>query len=142
MKSLSILGATGSIGTNALEIVRKFPDRFKVTALAAKTRVAALAKLIVEFSPRIAAVADADHADRLRALLPPDLDVTIVHGQSGYVQTATWETADMVLGAMVGAAGLVPSWRPSTPARISLWPTRKRWSWPGPSSWSGSGNAA
>jgi 1-deoxy-D-xylulose-5-phosphate reductoisomerase len=108
MKSLSILGATGSIGTNALEIVRKFPDRFKVTALAAKTRVAALAKLIVEFSPRIAAVADADHADRLRALLPPDLDVTIVHGQSGYVQTATWETADMVLGAMVGAAGLVP----------------------------------
>ncbi len=109
MKSLSILGATGSIGTNALSIVRQFPDRFQVVALTAHTGVATLAERIVEFRPRIAAVADADHADRLRGLLPPDLDVVIVHGQDGYVQAATWETADMVLGAMVGAAGLVPT---------------------------------
>ena len=109
MKSLSILGATGSIGTNALEIVRKFPDRFTIAALTAKSRVADLARLIVEFSPRVAAVGDAEHADRLHALLPPGLDVEIVHGQSGYVQAATDETADMVLGAMVGAAGLVPT---------------------------------
>ncbi|WP_419656776.1 Dxr: 1-deoxy-D-xylulose 5-phosphate reductoisomerase [Desulfosarcina variabilis str. Montpellier] len=109
MKSISILGATGSIGTNALEIVRQFPDRFAVAALTANTRAAALAELIVEFRPRIAAVADADYADQLRTLLPADLDVAIVHGEDGYVQAATCEAADIVLGAMVGAAGLVPT---------------------------------
>ena len=109
MKSLSILGATGSIGTNALEIVRQFPDRFTVSALTANTRVTALAERIVEFTPRIAAVADAGYADRLQRLLPPGLDVEIVHGQDGYVQAATCEDTDIVLGAMVGAAGLVPT---------------------------------
>jgi 1-deoxy-D-xylulose-5-phosphate reductoisomerase len=109
MKSLSILGATGSIGTSALEIVRQFSDRFTVAALTANTRVATLAELIVEFRPCIAAVADRDHADQLRALLPPDLDIAIVHGQNGYVQAATCEAADIVLGAMVGAAGLIPT---------------------------------
>jgi 1-deoxy-D-xylulose-5-phosphate reductoisomerase len=109
MKSISILGATGSIGTNALEIVRQFPDRFTVAALTANTRVDALAQLIVEFRPGIAAVADASHAGQLGALLPPDLDVTIVHGEKGFVRAATCEAADIVLGAMVGAAGLVPT---------------------------------
>ncbi len=109
MKSLSILGATGSIGTNALEIVRQFPQAFTVTALTAHTRVEALAKLVVEFSPRVAAVADADSADRLRTLLPSGQDVEIVHGQSGYVRAAAFEDTDVVLGAMVGAAGLVPT---------------------------------
>lgn len=109
MKSISILGATGSIGTNALEIVRQFPDLFAVAALTANTRVNALAQLIVEFRPGIAAVADASHAGQLDALLPPDLDVTIVHGEKGFVRAATCEAADIVLGAMVGAAGLVPT---------------------------------
>ena len=109
MKSISILGATGSIGTNALEIVRQFPDRFTVAALTANTRVHALAELIVEFRPGIAAVADASHARQLNAFLPPDLDVAIVHGEKGFVRAATCEAADIVLGAMVGAAGLVPT---------------------------------
>ena len=109
MKSLSILGATGSIGTNALEIVRQFPDRFSVSALTAKTRVEDLARLIREFTPRLVAVVDAAHADRLKALLPPGLTLEITHGEAGYIQAATCEAADMVLGAMVGAAGLVPT---------------------------------
>ena len=109
MKSLSILGATGSIGSNALEIVRQFPDRFTVNALTAKTRVAALARQIVEFTPRVAAVVDADHARQLRALLPPTVDVEIVFGEAGYVEAATCPETDMVLGAMVGSAGLVPT---------------------------------
>ena len=109
MKSLSILGATGSIGSNALEIIRQFPDRFTVVALTAKTRVAALARQIVEFAPRLAAVVDADHARQLRALLPPTQKVEIVHGEAGYVEAATCQETDMVLGAMVGSAGLVPT---------------------------------
>ncbi len=109
MKSLSILGATGSIGSNALEIIRQFPDRFTVVALTAKTQVAALARQIVEFSPRLAAVVDAEHARQLKALLPPTLDVEIVYGEAGYVDAATCAETDMVLGAMVGSAGLVPT---------------------------------
>ena len=109
MKSLSILGATGSIGSNALEIIRQFPDHFTVNALTAKTHVAALARQIVEFTPRLAAVVDADHARQLRALLPPAMDVEIVFGEAGYVEAATCPETDMVLGAMVGSAGLVPT---------------------------------
>jgi len=108
MKSLSILGATGSIGTKALEIVSQFPDRFTVNALTAKTRVAALARQIVRFAPKLAAVVDADHAGQLQALLPSDQDVEIVYGEAGYVRAATCADTDMVLGAMVGSAGLAP----------------------------------
>jgi 1-deoxy-D-xylulose-5-phosphate reductoisomerase len=109
MKSLCILGATGSIGSNALDIVSQFPDRFRVCALTAKTRVDLLARQIVRFSPRLAAVGDAAHAERLKSLLPADTNVEIVHGEAGYVAAATCEEADMVLGAMVGAAGLGPT---------------------------------
>ncbi|MBC2745048.1 MAG: 1-deoxy-D-xylulose-5-phosphate reductoisomerase [Desulfosarcina sp.] len=109
MKSLSILGATGSIGSSALEIVRQFPDRFTVNALTAKTNVAVLARQVVQFTPRLAAVYDADHARQLKALLPPTMDVEIVFGEAGYVEAATCPDTDMVLGAMVGSAGLVPT---------------------------------
>ena len=109
MKSLSILGATGSIGSNALEIVKQFPDQFTVNALTAKTNVAALARQIVRFTPRLAAVVDADHARQLKAMLPPTMDVEIVFGEAGYVEAVTGADVDMVLGAMVGSAGLVPT---------------------------------
>lgn len=109
MKSLSILGATGSIGSNALDIVSQFPDHFTVSALTAKTNVAALARQIVRFNPRLAAVVDADHARQLEALLPSTAQVEIVCGEAGYIAAATCPEADMVLGAMVGAAGLVPT---------------------------------
>ena len=109
MKSLSILGATGSIGTNALAIVEQFPDQFTVAALTAKTNVAALARQILRFTPRLAAVIDVDHARQLKALLPPGQEVEIVFGEAGYVRAATAADADMVLGAMVGSAGLVPT---------------------------------
>jgi 1-deoxy-D-xylulose-5-phosphate reductoisomerase len=80
-----------------------------VNALTAKTHVATLARQIVEFAPRLAAVVDADHARQLRALLPPAMDVEIVFGEAGYVEAATCSETDMVLGAMVGSAGLVPT---------------------------------
>jgi len=109
MKTLSILGATGSIGSNALDIVSRFPELFKVCALTAKTNVDALARQIVQFRPRLVAVVDDDHAGRLRAFLPDDLDVQIVAGEAGYIDAATCPEADLVLGAMVGAAGLMPT---------------------------------
>jgi len=109
MKTLSILGATGSIGSNALDIVRQFPDLFRVCALTAKTNVNALARQIVEFHPRLAAVVDDEQARRLKQLLPDTVDVEIVTGETGYVQAAVCPEADLVLGAMVGAAGLMPT---------------------------------
>jgi len=109
MKTLSILGATGSIGSNALDIVSRFPELFKVCALTAKTNVDALARQVVQFRPRLVAVVDDDHAGRLRALLPDDLDVQIVAGEAGYIDAATCPEVDLVLGAMVGAAGLMPT---------------------------------
>ena len=109
MKNLSILGATGSIGSNALDIVSQFPDLFKVCALTARTNVDALARQIVQFRPRLAAVIDDDHARRLKALLPGDLEVEIVTGEAGYIAAATCPETDLVLGAMVGAAGLMPT---------------------------------
>jgi 1-deoxy-D-xylulose-5-phosphate reductoisomerase len=109
MKTLSILGATGSIGSNALDIVRRFPDLFRVCALTAKTNVDALARQIVEFHPCLAAVVDDEQARRLKQLLPDTVDVEIVTGETGYVQAAVCPEADLVLGAMVGAAGLMPT---------------------------------
>ena len=109
MKSLTILGSTGSIGTNALAVVAEFPDRFQVQALTAKTRVALLAEQIRVFKPRCAAVIDADHAAQLEALLPAGHGVEILWGEAGYITAATLSETDMVLGAMVGAAGLAPT---------------------------------
>jgi 1-deoxy-D-xylulose-5-phosphate reductoisomerase len=109
MKSLSILGSTGSIGTRALSIVARFPDEFRVVALTAHTNLAALARQIVRFAPQLAAVCDAEHARRLKALLPATSTVEIVFGEAGYIEAACCATADMVLGAMVGAAGLTPT---------------------------------
>ncbi|MCP3953410.1 MAG: 1-deoxy-D-xylulose-5-phosphate reductoisomerase [Desulfobacterales bacterium] len=109
MKNLSILGSTGSIGTNALEVVRRFPETFNVAALCAKTSVDALAAQIVEFEPELAAVFDADGAARLKARLPAGCATEIVYGPSGYRQTAECPVADTVVTAMVGAAGLEPT---------------------------------
>ncbi len=109
MKNLSILGSTGSIGKNALEVVRRFPETFNVAALCAKTSVEALAAQIVEFEPELAAVFDAAGADRLKGLLPDGCATEIVYGPSGYRQTAECTASDTVVTAMVGAAGLEPT---------------------------------
>lgn len=109
---LSLLGATGSIGENVLDIVRRFPERFSLTALAGHTRVERLAAHIREFRPAVAVVKDADHAGRLAALLrsgQPEIRTDILWGDDGYRTAATLTDTDMVVGAMTGAAGLAPT---------------------------------
>ncbi len=108
MKSLAILGATGSIGRSTLKIVAKFPDRFKVAALAAKTNVELLAEQIHAFQPELAVVHDAKGAQQLKDKLSPGQGAEIVHGPDGYRMAATWDGVHTVVGAMVGAAGLAP----------------------------------
>ncbi|GBC59301.1 1-deoxy-D-xylulose 5-phosphate reductoisomerase [Desulfonema ishimotonii] len=108
-KHLSILGSTGSIGRNVLNIVAMFPDRFAVAALTAKDNIALLAEQVRRFHPEMAVVYDADRAEALRKLLSDQPDVRIAFGDEGYRSAAGLEAAHMVVGAMMGAAGLKPT---------------------------------
>ncbi len=108
MKNLSILGSTGSIGVSTLEIVAAHPDRFRVIALTAGKNLELLTTQIRQFSPRIAAVASESDVPRLRDLCT-GLDVEIVGGVEGLIKAATADQTEMVVAAIVGAAGLVPT---------------------------------
>ena len=109
MKRLSIVGSTGSIGRNALRIVRMFPERFSVKALAAKRNLALLSEQIRLFEPEVAAVFDEAGRRELQTLLPAGCRTRIVQGEDGYAAAAAWESADLTLTAVVGAAGLLPT---------------------------------
>jgi len=109
MKNITILGSTGSIGTNALEVVAGFPERFRVQALTAKSNIDLLAEQVKQFQPAMAVVYDEKGARELQQHLPADMDVNIGYGEEGYVAAATHGAADLVVAAMVGAAGLLPT---------------------------------
>lgn len=108
-KSLSILGSTGSIGTSTLKIVSAFKNRFSVKALAAHTNVDTLADQIIFFQPKIAVVKDQETADKLEERLPRNSKIKILQGIDGYQEAAALDGVDLVVGAMVGAAGLLPT---------------------------------
>lgn len=109
MKNLSVLGSTGSIGRNTLKIVEMFPDHFSVKALTAANNVAELARQVDLFSPDIAVVLDRERAIELKNRVSSESGVNILHGEEGYRIAATYSSADMVVTAMVGAAGLMPT---------------------------------
>jgi len=108
MKSLSIMGSTGSIGKNVLRIVEMFPDRFCVKVLAAKNNVSVLAVQIQKFSPDFAVVFDEKSADELKRITSSS-GVEILYGDDGYNAAASYDPVDMVIAAMVGSAGLMPT---------------------------------
>ena len=106
MKSLSILGSTGSIGRSALDVVAAFPNRFRVVALAAGRSVERLADQIVTHRPELVSVSGPDEAAALKSLLPKGTAVRIVTGTEGLDEVASHPRADTVVGALVGALGL------------------------------------
>ncbi len=106
MKTLSILGSTGSIGKNTLEVISRHPDRFRVAALAVRDNIAALEEQIQKFRPDVVAVFDEAAAARLKLNNPP---VEIVEGEQGMIDVATLDGVDTVVSAIVGSAGLVPT---------------------------------
>lgn len=108
MKSIAILGSTGTIGVNALNVVRQFPRRFKVRGLVAGRRFELLAQQVNEFSPAIVSVQREEDVPTLRRLLGKR-KIEIVWGEEGAVRVATASNVDTVLAAIVGAAGLVPT---------------------------------
>ncbi len=109
MKHLSILGSTGSIGSNTLKVVEMFPERFTVKAMTAKKNIRLIAKQIEQFNPELAVVYDEKGAQDLKDRLPTGTKVEIMYGAEGYIAAATQPSVDMVVTAMVGAAGLMPT---------------------------------
>jgi 1-deoxy-D-xylulose-5-phosphate reductoisomerase len=107
---LVVLGSTGSVGVNTLDVAARFPDRFEVLALAAGWNVDLLIKQAEQFRPRKLAVFSETEADALRKKIGSGSDVEIVCGPDGYIDVATLLDADCIVSAMVGAAGLRPTW--------------------------------
>lgn len=108
MKNISILGSTGSIGVSTLEIVAAHPDRFKVVALSAGSNLELLREQIEKFSPRLVAVITEESANKLRSMLTGKKP-EIHFGVQGMIEVATIAESEMVVAAIVGAAGLVPT---------------------------------
>jgi 1-deoxy-D-xylulose-5-phosphate reductoisomerase len=107
---ITILGATGSIGVNTLDVVSRHPERFHVIALTANTDVEALAGQCERFRPRYAVMADPDAAQRLAEILRDTAPaVRVLGGRDALVEVAGLPEVDLVMAAIVGAAGLLPS---------------------------------
>ena len=106
MKKITILGSTGSIGTQTLEVIAANPDRFCVTALTCGRNTALLAKQIAVFRPRLAVTERREDALALAAQFP---QVTFLHGREGLIEAATAD-CDMVVNALMGMRGLEPTY--------------------------------
>jgi 1-deoxy-D-xylulose-5-phosphate reductoisomerase len=109
-KTVTILGSTGSIGTNTLDVVRQNPDRFRVFALAAGRNIDLLAAQIREFNPEVAVVQEAEDVDRLRALLSGSSIPEILSGPEALVRIAVAAEIDTVMSSIVGVAGLAATY--------------------------------
>jgi 1-deoxy-D-xylulose-5-phosphate reductoisomerase len=108
MKRLIILGSTGSIGVTTLSLVERFPERFRVVALAAGKNLVRLKEQVKRFQPEVVSLMDEADAEDLRSQLP-EFRGEILAGPKGILTVATHPDADMVVAALVGAAGLAPT---------------------------------
>jgi len=99
---LAILGSTGSIGTQALDIVRQHPDKFEVIALTAHSNWGLLAQQIKEFTPSFAVISNEDHLDDLKAIVS---GVEVIAGSENLPSIASLDEADIILNSLVGFAG-------------------------------------
>lgn len=106
-KTISLLGATGSVGQSTLELIRTHPDKFDVQALTAFSRVAELAALAIEFNAKFAVIGDETKLGELKERLQ-GTDIQTAAGEQGLIEAADYPS-DMVLAAIVGAAGLRPT---------------------------------
>ncbi|WP_446008140.1 1-deoxy-D-xylulose-5-phosphate reductoisomerase [Candidatus Electrothrix sp.] len=109
MKSLSLLGSTGSIGKNVLNVVRSFPGHFRIVGLSAGRNIEELASQVQEFQPECISVADQELASQFTALLPAEYQERVFWGDEGNQKIATIPAAEMVVSAVVGAVGLLPT---------------------------------
>ena len=108
MKKIVVLGSTGSIGTQTLDVVREHPDRFSIVALAAKKSWQRLVRQALEFKVGAIALLDEEAAFRAQEELKGS-NIVVMSGRKGVESLAAWGDAEMVVSSMVGMAGLVPT---------------------------------
>ena len=108
MRSIALLGSTGSIGVSTLDLVRRFPERFRIFGMVAGQNLKLLAAQIKEFAPQCVAIKNESDVPRLRKLVGKR-SVNIAWGTKGATDISTAKNVDVVLAAIVGAAGLVPT---------------------------------
>jgi 1-deoxy-D-xylulose-5-phosphate reductoisomerase len=108
MKTLAILGSTGSVGVTTLDVVGRFPDRFRVAAMAAGSNLDLLEQQVRRFRPELVSVATAQLASDLTSRLG-SLKVTVLHGEEGAIAVSSHPDAKLVMSSLVGALGLRPT---------------------------------
>jgi 1-deoxy-D-xylulose-5-phosphate reductoisomerase len=109
MKSISILGATGSIGQSTLDVISLHPDKFRLFAVTANTQVNKMAQICRQFQPEVAVMADEDSAIALHQQIKDLTNITILSGEKGLIQVASDAQVDIVMAAIVGSVGLMPT---------------------------------
>lgn len=108
MKRLAILGSTGSIGVNALDIIRRFPEQYEVISLSAGLNIELLRGQILQFQPKVVSVLNREVAGELQKGLD-GMQTEVVYGVEGLIRVATHPEVDQVVSAIVGAVGLIPT---------------------------------
>jgi len=108
VKYLSILGSSGSIGVNALKVVREFPDHFRVRYLSAHSQADLLIEQALEFAPRAVAIGDEKQYETVRQALP---GIEVLSSRTGLLELAGRDDVDIMLNAIVGSAGMEPTIR-------------------------------
>lgn len=106
MKRISLLGATGSIGIQTLDVIREHPEEFKLVAMSAGKNLELTRKIIKEFQPELISVQEKDDAERLKSEFPKG---NIVYGMEGLEEVAVFHTADTLVNAVLGSVGLRPT---------------------------------
>jgi len=106
MKKVALLGSTGSIGVNTLEVISNFPEKFKVVALSANSNVDIVKEQIEIFHPEIVSMSNHESAEKLKSANP---GCKILSGEDGLIEIASYCDYDIFVGAMVGFSGLAPT---------------------------------
>ena len=108
MKKISLLGSTGSIGANVLDVIERNPEKFQIFGMSAGNNVDLFAKQIRKFKPRVVALFDTKKIPTLKERIA-DLDIEILSGEEGSIAVATLPEADVVVSGVMGSAGLLPA---------------------------------
>ena len=106
---LTVLGATGSIGCSTLEVIRLHPEKFGVFALSAANNIERMAEQVLEFQPRFAVMVEETAAEQLKQILPKDHPTAVLSGSQALEMIAAHQDVQVVMAAIVGAAGLLPT---------------------------------
>lgn len=106
VKYISLLGATGSIGTQTLEIIKEHPEEFRLVAFSVGRNIELARKIIRDFQPELVSVLDKENADTLRKEFP---SIAFTYGEEGLVEVAAHKNANILLNAVIGSVGLLPT---------------------------------